>query len=309
MKNIILTLLFCVAVMSKSQTIPKVVSGTIERIESFESKFIDNRMIDIWLPKGYSNAKKYAVLYMQDGQMLFDPTTTWNKQAWEVDVVLTKLFEDKKIQETIVVGIWNGGKVRHASYFPQKPYENLSEDDKALVTKKLQEKGRTTDVFVPNSDNYLKFLVQELKPYIDKKYSVNADQQHTSVAGSSMGGLVSIYAICEYPKVFGGAICMSTHWPGSFETENNPVPDAFLEYLKNNLPNPKNHKIYFDCGDQTLDAMYPEIQKKVDLVMTKKGYDDTNWTTKYFKGDDHSEKSWNNRLHVPLLFLLNTAKQ
>jgi predicted alpha/beta superfamily hydrolase len=290
--------------MSKAQSIQKPSSGKIDRIEAFESKFIDNRIIDIWLPENYSTSKKYAVLYMSDGQMLFDATTTWNKQAWEVEEVLTKLIQENKIKETIVVGIWNGGKVRHASYFPQKPYENLSIEDKELVTKKLQEKGRTTDVFIPNSDNYLKFIVQELKPFIDSKYSVQTNKENTSIAGSSMGGLISIYAICEYPDVFGGSASLSTHWPGNFETENNPIPNAFFKYLKANLPDPNSHKIYFDCGNQTLDAMYPDLQKQVDVILKEKGFSAKNWLTKYFPGKDHSEKSWNERLHIPLEFLL-----
>lgn len=288
----------------KAQSLQKVTVGRIERIEAFESKFIDSRIIDIWLPENYSDNKKYAVLYMQDGQMLYDAETTWNKQAWEIEEVLSKLSQENKIKETIVVGIWNGGKVCHASYFPQKPYENLSKEDKALVTKKLQEKGRTTEAFVPNSDNYLKFIVNELKPFIDKKYSVRTNLENTFIGGSSMGGLISMYAICEYPEIFGGAICMSTHWPGSFEAVDNPIPDSFLNYLSNNLPNPKNHKIYFDCGDQTLDAIYPEIQKKVDVVMISKKFTSNNWLTKYFIGDDHSEKSWSKRLNYPLEFIL-----
>ncbi len=300
----IFLLFFCTM---KSQTISKVAVGKIERIEAFKSKFIDNRTIDIWLPENYNSNKKYAVLYMQDGQMLFDAETTWNKQAWEVEEILTKLSKENKIKETIVVGIWNGRKVRHASYFPQKPYENLSVNEQVLVTKKLQEKGRITDAFIPNSDNYLKFIVYELKPYIDKKYNVHTDKENTFIAGSSMGGLISMYSICEYPEVFGGAICMSTHWPGSFEVENNPIPDAFLKYLKTNLPNPESHKIYFDCGDQTLDAMYPNLQKQVDSIMKSKHFSENNWLTKYFPGKDHSEKSWNERLHIPLEFLLKKS--
>ena len=97
---------------------------------------------------------------------------------------------------------------------------------------------------------------------------------------------------------------MSTHWPGSFEAIDNPIPNAFFKYLENNLPNPKNHKIYFDCGDQTLDAMYPEIQKTVDLIMTDKAFTSKNWLTKYFPGDDHSEKSWSKRLNYPLEFII-----
>lgn len=304
MKNIFFTIVITFSLMSKAQSIQKPSSGNIDRIEAFESKFIENRIIDIWLPENYSTSKKYAVLYMSDGQMLFDANTTWNKQAWEVEEVLTKLIQENKIKETIVVGIWNGGKVRHASYFPQKPYENLSIEDKELVTKKLQEKGRTTDVFIPNSDNYLKFIVQELKPYIDSKYSVQTNKENTSIAGSSMGGLISIYAICEYPEVFGGSASLSTHWPGNFETENNPIPNAFFKYLKANLPDPNSHKIYFDCGNQTLDSMYPDLQKQVDVIIKGKGFSAKNWLTKYFPGKDHSEKSWNERLHIPLEFLL-----
>jgi predicted alpha/beta superfamily hydrolase len=296
---------FLFSVMAKAQIIQKPAYGTIEIIEDFKSKNSDNRRVDIWLPENYSKNKKYAVLYMHDGQMLFDAATTWNKQAWEVEEVLTKLFNENKIQETIVVGIWNVGKVRHANYFPQKPHEGLSKEDVIAITQKLKEKGRTTDEFKPSSNNYLKFIVQELKPYIDKKYSVYKNQKNTFIAGSSMGGLISIYAICEYPKVFGGSASLSTHWPGTFETENNPIPDAFFKYLKNNLPNPKSHKIYFDCGDQTLDAMYPNLQKQVDAIMISKGFTEKNWLTNYFPGKDHSEKSWNERLHLPLEFLLN----
>jgi hypothetical protein len=86
--------------------------------------------------------------------------------------------------------------------------------------------------------------------------------------------------------------------------ENNPVPDAFINYLKRNLPNPKTHKIYFDYGDQTLDALYKPLQQKVDLVMKEKGFTSKNWMTKYFPGKDHSEKSWKERLDIPLEFLL-----
>jgi enterochelin esterase-like enzyme len=64
-----------------------------------------------------------------------------------------------------------------------------------------------------------------------------------------MGGLISPYAFCEYPKIFGWAACLSTHWLGSFTTENNPFPNSMIRYLSKKLPNPKSHKIYFDCGD------------------------------------------------------------
>jgi predicted alpha/beta superfamily hydrolase len=281
----------------------KASSGKIDKYENFQSKYVTERNVEVWLPDGYSPKNKYAVVYMHDGQMLFDASTSWNQQSWDVDDVAAKLIQEGKVQNFIVVGIWNGGKTRHADYFPQKPYESLTQEQRDFIIKQLQSLGNT-EVFKPVSDNYLKFMVTELKPFIDKKYSVYTDRKHTFIAGSSMGGLISMYAICEYPKIFGGAACLSTHWPGTFSLENNPIPDAFVNYLKTNLPDPKTHKIYFDYGDQTLDAMYAPLQKKANDAMKSKGFSDKNWITKFFPGDDHSEKSWNRRLHFPLEFLL-----
>lgn len=262
MKNTLIAIFAFSALTINAQSLQYAVSGKVERMENFASKFVEPRNIDIWLPENYDGNKKFAVLYMHDGQMLFDSTTTWNHQSWNVDDVATKLMHEGKVQDFIVVGIWNAGKGRHTNYFPQKPFDNLTASEKDTVVEQLQRAGRTKETFQPNSDNYLKFLVSELKPMVDKKYRVFKDKKHTFIAGSSMGGLISMYAMCEYPSVFGGAACLSTHWVGAFSTENNPIPDAFVNYLTTNLPKPKKHKIYFDYGDQTLDALYPPLQQK-----------------------------------------------
>ena len=279
-------------------------SGKIIRVENFASKYVKARNVDIWLPQDYNKNRKYAVLYMQDGQGLYDANITWNHQSWEVDDVITQLIAEHKIKDVIVVGIWNGQTERHAEYFPQKPYENLTSIERDTITAQLQRASRIKDIFNPISDKYLQFLVTELKPYIDKNFATYANSENTFIAGSSMGGLISMYAVCEYPNVFGGAACMSTHWPGTFAIDNNPIPNAFLNYMSAHLPNPKNHKMYFDYGDQTLDAIYPPLQKKVDSVMKIKGYSNANWMTKFYPGDNHSEVSWNKRFHIPLTFLL-----
>ncbi len=292
-----------------AQPLPKVQKGTIERIEKMPSKFVDARNIDVWLPEGYSPKKKYAVLYMHDGQMLFDSTTTWNKKSWDIDKIITRLMLESKVQDLIVVGVWNGDKSRHADYFPQKPFESLDSAKRVFVLNSARNNGVSVfGDYQIQSDGYLKFLVQELKPLIDKKYATRKDAPHTFIAGSSMGGLISMYAICEYPNVFGGAACLSTHWPGIFIQKNNPIPEAFISYMKIKLPNPKNHKIYFDYGDQTLDAMYPPLQKKVDELMIEKGFSESNWVTKFFPGQDHSEDSWRGRFEIPLQFLLGNVQ-
>lgn len=303
MKNLLIAVLALISGTINAQNVQKVMSGRIDHLENFPSKLVEPRSVDIWLPEGYDGKKKFDVLYMHDGQMLFDSTTTWNHQTWNMDDVASKLMMDNEVQDFIVVGIYSIGEKRHANYFPQKPFENLTKTEKDTVVKQLQKSGRTSEIFQPNSGNYLKFIATELKPLIDKKYAVYTDRKHTYIAGSSMGGLISMYAICEYPATFGGAACISTHWLGTFSPENNAVPEAFLKYLKNNLPDPQNHKIYFDCGDKTVDAFYPPIQKKVDEVMKSKGYTNKNWMTRYFPGKDHTEKSWNERLDIPLRFL------
>lgn len=293
--------------MMKGQNQQQVSSGRLVHLDNFPSQYVQARNVDIWLPEEYDGKKKFAVLYMNDGQMLFDSNATWNGQSWEVDDIAARLMHKHKVENFIVVGIWNTLN-RHADYFPQKPFENLAVAEKDTVTAQLQRAGRTTEAFQPVSDNYLKFLVSELKPMIDANYAVYTDLPHTFIAGSSMGGLISCYAICEYPAVFGGAACLSTHWLGTFTDINNPCPEAFIHYLENSLPNPENHKFYFDCGDQTLDAFYPPIQQKVDSVMRSKGYSGENWETYFFKGKDHSENAWNECFEIPLLFLFGEGK-
>ncbi|MHB8207484.1 alpha/beta hydrolase [Mucilaginibacter sp.] len=295
--------LFVICNSVVAQQLPKVVCGSIDRISNFPSKYVMPRNVDVWLPNGYSPAKKYAVLYMHDGQMLFDSTTTWNHRAWNVDKTMCHLIAEGKIKNCIVIGIWNT-TLRHPEYFPQKAFYSLPKADQEKILAIGMDKGAPLLGKGPLSDNYLKFIVRELKPYIDSHYSTLKDQQNTFIAGSSMGGLISMYAICEYPKVFGGAACLSTHWPGTFTTDDNPIPGAFLQYLKSHLPSPKNHKIYFDYGSKTLDAMYKPYQEQADTIMKNAGYDKNNWLTREFPGDDHSESSWSRRLPIPILFLL-----
>jgi enterochelin esterase-like enzyme len=304
MKMICTVLILLMGINSTAQ-MPVPSSGKIIRHDSFPSQFVTARNVDVWLPDGYSPKKKYAVLYMHDGQMLYDSTTSWNKQEWGVDETMSRLMKEEKIKDVIVVGIWNGGKFRHTDYFPQKPFESLTQKERDT----LYYAKRTNGALVfqdekVHSDLYLKFLVTELKSFIDKTYSTKTDRANTFVAGSSMGGLISMYAICEFPNVFGGAGCLSTHWPGIFTVEKNPIPDAFMNYLRTHLPSPKTHKMYFDHGDVSLDSLYPPLQKRADEVLHQKGFTDKNWMTKYFKGDDHSENAWRKRLDIPLLFLL-----
>lgn len=299
--SLVVTLLFSGLIYCQ---MPKVTSGKIEHFDNFKSSFVDARNIDVWLPDDYSEEEKYAVIYMHDGQMLFDNNITWNKQSWEVDETAGKLNAEGKTKKFIVVGIWNNGQKRHFEYFPQKAFRKLSAEEKEFVSNSLKLKGRINETFNPISDNYLKFIVTELKPIIDIHFSTLKDKDNTFIAGSSMGSLISLYAICEYPDVFGAAACLSTHWTGIFQLEDNPVPAAFFDYMRTYLPDPRTHRIYFDYGDQTLDQLYFSLQLTANDIMREKGFNNANWKTLLFPGKDHSEKSWAERLSIPLEFLL-----
>jgi enterochelin esterase-like enzyme len=281
----------------------KLGSGTIKRIDSFPSKFVRARTIDIWLPNNYSLKNKYAVLYMHDGQMLFDAESTWNKQEWKVDEIVGGLIDSSKIKNTIVVAIWNHSDIRHSDYYPQKPFDLLPQKFKDSIFSEGQKQFGTSFKGL-QSDNYLKFIVEEVKPYIDANFSVHSNMENTFVAGSSMGGLISMYALCEYPKIFGGAACLSTHWPGFMPQENSPVPAAFFKYLAQNLPSPKTHKIYFDYGTETLDEFYLPYQNQLNELLAMKGFNISNSRNLKFDGHDHSENSWNKRFQIPVEFLL-----
>lgn len=270
--------------------------------ESFSSEFIDSRNLDVWLPPSYNteSGKNFPVIYMHDGQNLFEDTLCGFGIEWGVDETLTRLFAEGKVPECIVVGIWNTAR-RYPEYQPQKPYPNLDPTYRDAVTELYGSE--------PVSDAYLKFIVEELKPFIDKTYRTLSERDYTFIIGSSMGGLISIYAICEYPDVFAGAGCLSTHWVTRVDLNNPEMARVMIDYLDQNLPSPKNHKIYFDHGTKGLDAYYGTHQKKVNHVMEKHGFHSgSEFLSKVFEGADHNEKSWQERLAIPMEYLLSDIK-
>ena len=136
-------------------------SGKVQRIDNFKSNFVDSRTVDIWLPEGYSDTQKYAVLYMHDGQSLFQSGRSLSGDEWEVDEMMTKLIKENKIKEAIVVGIWNTPK-RFREYQPNKPFENLASENNSLRDSLDAEYNGG-----PLADDYLKFIVEELKPFVN----------------------------------------------------------------------------------------------------------------------------------------------
>ena len=280
-------------------------AGTIVDLGVLKSKYADPRRVVVWLPTGYrANGPKYSVLYMHDGQNLFDKADAGYGMEWEVDEHLDRLIAEKEVRPTIVVAIWNTPK-RLREYVPSKAFAHL--------LPAYMDRVRGLYGGDPLSDGYLKFIVRELKPLIDSKYNVRTGRADTVIMGSSMGALISLYAIDEYPHVFGGAGMLSTHWPLMIPAEGKTLSDAdfetvssaFEQYLAPALPSPATHRLYFDHGSETLDANYARYQDRIDRVVAKRGYrQGVNWLTRSFPGQAHNEVSWASRVEIPLRFLL-----
>ncbi len=256
---------------------------------------LNRRRVDVWLPDAYHSnpGDSFPVLYIQDGQTVFDQ---WRKGTggWEIHQAITRLAEEEKIFPPVVVAI-SSTLNRTGDYLPAKALGHVEESD---TSDESSLNGKTSTRRLV-SDLYLEWMVNTLKPAIDDRYRTQTEPQNTAVMGSSLGGLISLYALCEYPGVFGKAACLSTHWPA--------VGEGMLAYLEQHLPQPGQHKLYFDHGSEGLDAGYEPWQARADALLRQKGYregkDFASWS---FAGEDHTTIAWKNRVHIPLTFLFGT---
>jgi enterochelin esterase-like enzyme len=279
--------------MEVQPLVPTLSGAARQRIRA-TPQAIAPRNVDVWLPPGYATpGRRFPVLYMHDGQNIFNPSEAYGGQSWEVDRALEVLVAAGELPGVIVVGVWNGGDQRWREYAPQKPFEPYL--GTPTVAPFLAHAGGP-----PFSDAYLAFLVDELKPVIDATYPTLPDRANTVVMGSSMGGLISLYALEQYPEVFGAAGCVSTHWPAG--------GTLLVDALGAALPAAGSHRLYFDFGTEGLDAEYEPYQQRMDDHLRAAGYRfGHDWRTHKFPGADHNEASWRSRVHVPLRFLMQRS--
>lgn len=267
------------------------ITGELRTPPTLESRYVADRRVDIWLPPGYATdpGRRYPVLYVQDGQNLFDPETAYGGIDWGIDEAMTRLIAVGAVRPAIVVGIWNS-PLRFHEYMPQQAVtaESVSTGVPQVPPQ------RRGDL---RSDAYLRYLVDELKPAIDRGYRTRRGRADTFVMGSSMGGLVSLYAVGRYPDVFGGAAAVSTHWPAA--------DGAMVDWFARHLPDPRTHRLYFDHGTETLDAGYAPYQQRMDAALRRAGWREGDaWTSRIFPGAAHDERAWRARVDAPLRFLL-----
>ncbi|HBA59866.1 MAG TPA: esterase [Elusimicrobia bacterium] len=233
----------------------------------------------VYLPPGYeTSGLRYPVLYMHDGQNLFDPETSFCGD-WGVGKILDGLCRRKKTRGAIVVGIDNGGEKRWDEYSPWTRADGT---------------GRCKGA------GYARFLVEDLKPLIDKRYRTLPGRETTGIAGSSLGGIISFYAAFKHPEVFSRAGVFSpSFW----------FARGAAERLVKNARLPDGLRVYMDVGTEEGDmkeAYLEDARAMAELMAAKKGV-----TLKFVvdEGGLHNEKDWARRFPAAFLWLFKDAEK
>lgn len=284
----------------------RVTRGRLVFHDDLPSVHIAPRRVAVWLPDGYeAGDQRYAVIYMQDGQNLFDAATTSYGHEWGMDEVVTDLMEKGAIPPAIVVGIWNS-KDRWKEYTPAKVLDATGWRMRWMI---YAHEG------LPTSDAYLRYMVEDVKPFIDKNYRTRPDPDHTVTIGSSSGALIAAYALIEYPQVFGGAAAVSAHWRSVWDGftpwwsgEVTPLA-AMIDHVAGRFPADGRHRLYFDNGTKGLDATYPPEHAAMVAALTARGLNpNVDFMSRAYEGADHNEQAWRARADVPLIYLLGDKR-
>jgi predicted alpha/beta superfamily hydrolase len=263
--------------------------------EHIDSRFVPGRTIQLWLPPDYARAKsRYPAIYLHDGQNIYDEPAPFSGKSWLVHGALAQGIAKAAMPPAILVGIWNNDN-RLGEYMAEAAL--AAAPDAATEPGKDLFRGLPLKRESVAGDAYLRFIVEELKPGIDARYRTRPGREHSFLMGSSMGGLISAYALSRYPAIFGGAGCLSTSWPigGGFAAD----------WFGKHLPDPRSHKLYFDYGTGTNDGAIEPFQLRVDAAARAAGYGPRNYRSLPWPGHMHTESAWAERVHVPLEFLLS----
>ena len=253
-------------------------TGTLRLHKNLQSRFLkEERDVIVYLPPEYNSDthRRYPVLYLHDGQNLFDAATAFAGNEWGLDELAEELISKQEIEPLIIVGVYNAGAKRMAEY-----------------THVRDRRGRGG-----RAKRYAKLLVDELKPFIDEEYRTFPEKSHTALGGSSLGGLVTLYLGLHYPDIFGKLIVMSP----SVWWANRAILRE-VRSLKKKLP----QKIWLDIG--TCEGSNPqhciEDARMLRDALIAKGWtlgDDFRFVED--EGAGHDEKAWGFRMADALKFL------
>jgi len=261
-------------------------TGNIKRHPGFPSAILGNRRdVLVYLPRGYRrlSRRRYPVLYLHDGQNVFDAATSFSGVEWSVDETAERLIKENVIEPLIIVAVANLGEQRIHEYAPTRGVID------AKARRKKHSKGLAS--------KYAHFLINELKPYIDRKYRTNPDAEFTGLGGSSLGGLVTLAIGILYPHAFRRLLVMSPSiwW------------DDFAIYgLVDSIEQMPPLKIWLDTG--TAEPGWEQARELLNRLMTKgwKLHKDIQYIEA--QGANHSEAAWAARVDPALRFLFPAEK-
>lgn len=264
--------------------------------------------VTVWLPPGYDKEPKrrYPVLYMHDGQNVFFPKRSNFNKVWAADKAALKLINSRKVAPFMIVAVDHPGPSRFLRYFPTRVASpQMRQGTEAFAKGKL------------GGDDYLSFLGDTLKPVVDARYRTRPQPRYTAVAGSSMGGLISLYALTERADIFGKAAAVSTHSPliDPELLQKQPMMAAGVKadwkrYLSTRLGAPQGRKLWMDHGTKTLDAFYAPYQAVLDDNVAAAGWvRGKDFESRVFDGTAHEENAWAARLPEVLGWLLADWKR
>jgi predicted alpha/beta superfamily hydrolase len=262
-------------------------TGNIKRHRAFPSKILANRRdILVYLPLGYRRfpGKRYPVLYLQDGQNVFDAATSFAGVEWGVDETADRLIRANLIEPLIVVAVANMGEDRVHEYAPTR----------GIIDAKARRKKRSKGL----AGHYAEFLAEELKPYIDRRYRTRAEPEFTGLGGSSLGGLVTFAIGVLYPHVFGRLLVMSPSiwW------------DNFAIYrLVDSIEQKPPLKIWLDTG--TAEPGWEQMRELANRLIEKGWILGKSLQYMEAQGADHSEAAWAARVEPALRFLFPRARE
>ena len=298
-----------VAQQADKPSVPLVSSGQIVWLSDFApAQDVGVSDIWVWLPAGYSAQPKrrFPVLYMHDAENIFDRRLSSFDKEWAMDEAITRLAERGDLREWIVVGL-RSPKNRYQTLFPQKLMDHLPEEYRQSVLS-IDFPGIAAGPAL-RGDRYAAMVAKDLKHRVDATFRTLKGPEDTAVMGSSMGGLMSLYLIGEYPGVFGQAAGLSTHLPlsnpdgGDSELRAAQVAAAFSAYFDTTQLDPARNHIYIDHGTATLDAFYAPYFARFGEMMAARGWAGASFESRAFFGAEHEETAWAQRIDIPLGFL------
>lgn len=260
-----------------------------------ETHTIHKHRVDVWVPADLN--PETPVLVMHDGHNLFLSENTTYGATWGL---LEALRPDAQGYRRIrgerlpmIIGVWQLDETTRINELgPQAITDRHPEIIDALPAG-LQPKSK-----VMLGDAYHEMIADAILPTLAETYKLKLDPSRTAVAGSSMGGLASLYAVAKYPNVYGTALAFSTHWPYGFDIAVNELADM--------LPDAGTNRIWTDCGTIELDALYPPLHEKFVARMRAKGYkSDEQFVGAIYPNTGHSENWWAGRVEHPINWWLN----